>query len=324
MLHPYQTHKDLDADGLRAVVALRDEAIQIAKVSKITLSASSRQTVTVDDNPTPQPLKVVAGYLRAPSAFLAMADVGLAQHIVDHQLNKVKNDREIVFRSGKAVGDQAAGRIRLSGSTIVDRLIANVGDTRRANFYDMGNYADISIVGSKMTLKPKPSVDDITEGGFRVLYSEIMARAPSIEPYIERLVCTNGMVCRQHVQSFQFDTLDQFLDQFNFSIQKSNEIVDSTIRAQLAKAAETKVDRSEQAIRTIFANGRINPRLLSPSIAALMEEDDGTAFGVLQALTRAANALPYSHRLLLQETGAKEMARLDVAHCPTCWSSAVH
>ena len=322
MLHPYAQHKDLTADALREVVALRDQSIQISKVKNITLSGTNREVVTIDDSPTPHSLKVVSKYLKAPASFLASADLPLAQHIVEHQLKKVKNDREIVFRDGKAVGDQPSGSVHLSGAQIVDRMIAAAGQMRRANFYDMGNYIDVSLIGDKVTMKPK--VDDITEGGLRCLYSEIMARAPSIEPYIERLVCLNGMVFADRIQPFQFDTMDQFLAQFDTAVANSMQYVDTAIRAQLQKAADTKVERSEQALRTIFTNADLNPRLLSPAIAALSVEDDGTAFGVLQAITRAANTQNYSHRLALQSVGAKEMARLETVHCPTCWSSLTH
>lgn len=322
MLRPYAEKRDLDADGLRAVVALRDESIKVAKLSQIRLSNVNRAVVTVDDNPTPQSIKVIAKYLNAPAGFLATADMTLAQHIVDHQLQKVKTKREVVFRDNKAVGDQPADSLRLTGVEIIDRLIAGAGQMRTANFYDMGSYVDVSIVGDKVTMKPK--VNDITEGGLRCLYSEIMSRSPTLEPYVERLVCTNGMLVRDRIQAFEFNTMDEFLQQFDGAIIQANQYVDSAIRAQLTKAVETKVDRSEQALRQIFASRRLNPRLLSPAIAALAVEDDGSAFGVLQAITRAANTASYSHRLLLQEVGAKEMARLETVHCPTCWSEMTH
>lgn len=322
MLHPYAQHKDLNADQLREVVTLRDQSIQISKIKNITLSGANREVVTIDDNPAPQSMKVVSKYLKAPSSFLTASDLPLAQHIVDHQLKKVKEDREIVFRDGKAVGDQPAGSIRLSGAQIVDRMIAAAGTMRRGNFYDLGNYIDVSLCGDKITMKPK--LNDITEGGLRCLYSEIMARPPTLEPYVERLVCLNGMLIKKRMQAFQFNTMDQFLAQFDTACANSIQYVDTAIRAQLMKAADTKVERSEQALRTIFDNNNLNPRLLSPSLAALAVEEDGSAFGVLQAITRAANTQSYSRRLTLQEVGAKEMARLETVHCPTCWSSLVH
>lgn len=322
MLHPYASSTNLDADGLRAAVALRDESIGVSAPKSIRLMDVNRQTVMVDDHSTPQPIKAIAAYLGAPAGFLTIADRNLAQHIIDHQLSKVGDKRELVFRNGKAIGNRPAGSITLRGEAIVDKLIEGVGEVRRASFYDMGDHIDITLAGDKITLKPK--VDDITEGGLRCLYSELLARAPTIEPYVERRVCTNGMTIRQELETFKFDTLDDFLAQFDDSILRAQEIVDTTIRAQLQKAAETPVERSEQAIRTIFTNARLNSRLLGPAIAALAVEDDGTAFGVLQALTRAANAMPYTQRLSLQSTAAREMARLETVHCPTCWSSLVH
>lgn len=322
MLHPFAQHKDLNADALRQVIALRDESIKTTKIDRIRLSDSSRNTVFFDDDLQPQPIKVAAAYLKAPAAFLASADLMLAQHIVDHQFNKVKSKREIVFRDGKAIGDQPTESLRISGSQIVEKMIAGVGEVRRASVADMGSYIDITLAGDRVTMKPK--VNDITEGGLRCLYSEIIARQPTLEPYVERLVCTNGMTIRSRIQAFQFDTMDDFLKQFDGAVTSSIKYVDEAVRAQLQKAVETKIDRSEQAIRHIFESNRLNTRLLPGALAALTVEDDGTAFGVLQSITRAANTLDYSHRLLLQETGAKEMARLETVHCPTCWSSLVH
>lgn len=322
MLHPYATHKDLTADGLRQVVQLRDESIQISKVKSITLHDMGRETVMLDDNPIPQPIKIVAKYLDAPASFLVSADKMLAQHIVDHQLRNVKSDKEIVFRAGKAIGDQPAGKLRLSGAQIIDKMIKVAGEMRRGNFYDLGSYIDVCLIGDKVTMKPK--LDDITEGGLRCLYSEIMTRPPTLEPYVERLVCLNGMIVSSQLANFKFDTLEDFLGQFDTAAAKALQYVDEAVRKQLERAVDTKVDRSEQALRTIFDNQRLNPRLLSPSIAALAVEDDGTAFGVLQAITRAANTANYSQRIGMQQVGAKEMARLETVHCPTCWSSLVH
>lgn len=322
MLNPYAQYKDLSADALREVVAKRDESIKISKIKNITLSGVNREIVTIDDSPAPHSMKVISKYLKVPASFLSQADLPLAQHIVDHQLKKVKDESEIVFRDGKAIGDQPAGSIRLSGAQIVDKMIAAAGAMRRGSFYDLGNYIDVSLCGDKVTMKPK--LDDITEGGLRCLYSEIMTRPPTLEPYVERLVCLNGMIVRSRLETFKFSSLDQFMAQFDIAANSAIKYVDEAIRVQLTKAAETKVERSEQALRTIFENQRLNPQLLSPTLAALTIEEDGTAFGVLQAITRAANTARYSQRLLLQETGAKEMARLETVHCPTCWSSLVH
>lgn len=322
MLQPFAQHKDLNADSLRQVIALRDESIKTAKIDRILLNNVNRNTVLFNDDTQPQPLKIVADYLKAPAAFLASADFNLAQHIVDHQFNKVKEKREIVFRQGKAIGDQPTESMRISGSQIVEKMIAGVGEVRRASVYDMGNHIDVTLAGDKVTLKPK--VNDITEGGLRCLYSEILARAPTLEPYVERLVCTNGMVVKQRIQAFQFDTMDEFLKQFDDAVVSSLKYVDEAVRMQLQKAAETKVERSEQALRHIFESNRITPLLLPNAIAALTSEDDGTAFGVLQAITRSANSADYTRRVMLQQTSAKEMARLETVHCPTCWSSLVH
>ena len=322
MLRPYSEYKDLNADRLREVIAARDASISVSKIKRVRVHESSRETVLVDDNPIPQPLKIISQYLQAPASFLASADITLSQHIIDHQLKVVKNDREIVFREGKAVGDQAAGRIRLSGSQIVDNLIEVVGDVRRASVYDLGGNVDVVLSGDRVVLEPK--VGDITDSGVRMLYSEIMERPPALEPYVERLVCLNGMTFPDRLHTFRFDSISEFLSQFKASVQAALEFVNVQVRAQLTKAANTAVEKPEQAIRTIFDNSSLTPRLLSPALAALTIEDDGTAFGVLQALTRAANSVGYTHRLQLQSNASRELARLETVHCPTCWSSLVH
>jgi len=322
MLRPTSTYQDMDADGLMAAVTARDAAIKVSKIKDIKVVGAHRQSVLIDDNPVPQPLDVVAKFLGAPASFLASSDLQLAQYIVDHQFKKVKDKKELVFRNSRVVGHQPTGSYRISGTQVVEALIKGVGEVRRANLAEFGGHVDITLVGDKVTMKPK--VGDITEGGLRCLYSELLARPPQLEPYVERLVCANGMICRDRLDVFTFETMDKFLEQLNFSIEKSMKFVDTTIRAQLEKAVETKIDHSEQALRQIFESNRINPRLLSPTLAALTVEEDGSAFGVLQAITRAANTAGYSHRIAMQEIGAREMARLETVHCPTCWSTLTH
>lgn len=322
MLRPISTMQDINADALLAAVALRDQSLSSTKIGEIKLSSAHRQTVLIDDNPIPQSLEVIAEYLGAPKSFLAQADLPLAQHIVDHQFKKVKEERELVFKHDKAIGSQPTGNLRINGLSVVERMVKAVGEVRRANFYDFGDYVDVTIVGDKVTMKPK--VNDITEGGIRCLYSELLTRQPSIEPYVERLVCLNGMICKDYLDVIKFESMAQFIEQFEDSIMKASKYLDTTIRAQLQKAAETQIGHSDQALRQIFESNKLNTRLLPSTLAALTVEEDGTAFGVVQAITRAANAAPYSHRVTMQEVGAKEMARLETVHCPTCWSSLVH
>jgi hypothetical protein len=326
MLQPYATHKNIDAEALLAFAVSRDESIKTRKISQVRLTQSSvaSRSFMIDDNTTVQPLDAVAKYLGAPKSFLQTCDMNLAQHIVDHQFNKVRDKKELVFREHVAVGSRVIDSPRIYGQQIVEKLIAGVGEVRNSNFYDLGDYIDTTLAGDKVVMESKAKVGDITEGGIRCRYSELLTRAPSIEPYVERLVCTNGMIISDRLSVFDFEDMDQFIKQLEGSITKAMQFVDSSIRLQLQKANDTPVERGEQAIRHIFTERRLNPRLLSPAIAALALEDDGTAFGVLQAITRAANDMPYAHRALLQETGAKEMARLETMHCPTCWSSLSH
>lgn len=266
MLRPNSTHEKISADALMAAAVARDESIYTHRTKEIRLISAHRQSVILDDLETVQPLDVVAEYLDAPKSFLATADVSLAQYIVDHQLRKVNDRRELVFRNNKAIGSQPFGSKRIKGEQVVEKLIDAVGDVSHANLYDMGDHVDITIVGDKVTMKPK--VGDITEGGLRCLYSELLSRNPSIEPYVERLVCLNGMICTDRLDVFKFDTIEDFLHQMDASIVKSMQFVDTAIRAQLQNAAETKIDRSEQVLRQIFDSNRMNPRLLGRAIAA--------------------------------------------------------
>jgi hypothetical protein len=323
MLRPAAVYQDMNADALLSAVALRDDSIDGRKIKEIKLVGTNRSLVQIDDdNINLQPLDVFAKFLNAPTPFLASADLTLAQQIVDYQFNKVKEDKEIVFKNNKAVGHQPAGNKRITGLPLVQELVKSVGEVRRANLYDMGGYVDVCLAGDKITLKPK--VNDITEGGLRLLYSELHARPATLEPYVERLLCTNGMICSDRLESFKFETMEDFMQQIRLSVVKAMKFIDTAIRAQLEKAAQTKIDRSEQALRQIFESNRITPRLLPSAIAALTSEEDGTAFGVLQAITRTANTTGYTNRALLQSVGAREMARLETVHCPTCWSTLTH
>lgn len=323
MLCPVSSQKDLAIPALLELVAQRDNEIQSEKVESLRVFAGATEnTVKLNDYPNVQSFKEIAHFLEVPDSFMKKADLPLAQHIVDHQLKKVKADKEIVLRNNKAIGSQPAGRQKLSGVQIIEKMINGVGNAVRANFYDLGSYVDVALVGEKITLEPK--LNDITHGGVRCLYSEIMARAPTIEPYVERLVCLNGMIMSDKLTTFKFESMHQFIRDLEGSVTAAMAHLDTVIRAQLLKAVETPVENGEQAIRQIFSDRNLNARLLGPTQAALTIENDGTAFGVLQAITRAANATDYSHRITLQQVGAKEAARLDKVHCPACWSSLVH
>src|ERR1700735_2097147 len=155
MLRPISEQRDISADALLAAVALRDQSLQSYQVSEIKLSATHRQSVLIDDMTIPQSIEVIAGYLNAPKSFLTSADLPLAQYIVDHQFKKVKAEKELVFKNEKAIGSQPVKALRVNGLPIVEKMVKAVGEVRRAHFYDFGDYVDVTIVGDKVTMKPK-------------------------------------------------------------------------------------------------------------------------------------------------------------------------
>lgn len=311
----------LTRDQLMEKAAARDRDFRSMSLNSVRIQDSSRgrgivlneETIAIDDG-----FKEVVEMLGAPVGFVKKTHLGLADQIVKRLIEDVP-DKEILLRGGRILGHRQKGGGHVPAVEVCEKVLRTVPDIEKVMFFDLGKSFDAQVLCHSLEVKPK--VNDIVRGGVRLLYSEYMLREPEISTFSERLVCLNGMTHRENRVTFKFETHQKFMDELESSVNFCLSYFNTSVGENLKKAVEMKAP-GDQIIRQAFSRNRINPRYYDDVLLAHASENDGSAYGVLQAFTRAANAQDnYERRSKLQEVGGIELLEVARAHCPTCYSA---
>jgi hypothetical protein len=308
-------------DQLMDKAAARDKDFKTMDLRTARIQDSSRgrgvvlneELLAIDDG-----FNEIMTLMGAPVGFVKKTHVDLADQIVK-RLSQDAGDKEILLKGGRIIGNRPKGGGHVSSEEVCSKILKNVPDVEKVLFFDLGKSFDVQILCHSLEVKPKK--DDIVRGGLRFLYSEFMLREPEISAFSERLVCLNGMTHRESRMNFKFETYQKFMEELDMSINVCLNYFQSNVGENLKKAVEMKAP-GDQIIRQAFSRNHVNARFFDDVLAAHALENDGSAYGVLQAFTRAANVQnTYQNRSLLQEVGGIELLEVSRAHCPTCYST---
>lgn len=173
-------------------------------------------------------------------------------------------------------------------------------------------------------------VGDIVQGGLLIRNSEVGASRLAIQPFINRLGCTNGMVFGDEVLSgagfsqihlggrkaqgvYQFS--DQTLALENLAIfSKIRDVIRQTFEpgwfnatvAALKATTENKVPLPERAIGNVVDMAGLPDSTRDAILRAYLGEPDPTQYGIVQAVTATAKVCPSPEdRVSMEELGGR-------------------
>jgi hypothetical protein len=231
---------------------------------------------------------------------------------------KYKTKKKLVFKAGKLVADRPIDAPSIPALPVFETAFKVLPKPDKVVYIDVDDAVDARIICSSLQTKPK--VNDIVHGGIRFLYSEVESRRPQIEPYTERLVCLNGMCHHENHTVFALDEKRPFLKEVEKQTKVAMDQFAKVIAVNMLKSTKIKVD-STQAVRRIFQMHKISDRFYDAVLKALKKEKDGTAYGVLQAFTLAAQDFGYRDQTRLQSYAARELVAAGNAHCAECYAA---
>lgn len=256
-----------------------------------------------------------------PGGFLRRAPIDLSNTILKRMFKDMDTGKknQLVVKDKLAISSKLMDTPYLPAAPVFEKVFKELPGVNEVKFRDHDTYFDVDVVSEKVELKPK--LKDITNGGVRCRYSEFMFKKPSIEPFTERLVCLNGMTFPEFFNTYEFEDINSFLTTIGEAVKSAKETIESKISEQLKRATELKIN-GEQAIRRIFRQNRVPSKLLDGALAAHVIEGDGSAYGVIQSITRAANSdkVDDRNRYRLQGLGGAELAVVAASHCPACYA----
>lgn len=146
--------------------------------------------------------------------------------------------------------------------------------------------------------------DDILQVGIEIRNSERGTGAVRIDQVVYRLVCTNGMMGM--ATDSVFSKRHMFTNQGDLQMQISNSIKGllaegmGTIH-QFAAAKDRELATPIEMITKLAKDQKYSIKLIEQIVDAYNFEPDANVFGVVNAFTRAARALPIDKRIEVEE-----------------------
>lgn len=166
----------------------------------------------------------------------------------------------------------------------------------------------------------QPKVGDVVQAGVWCFHSPTARRNPEISSFVNRLACTNGMIASRSLSKFSWRATDEvdYLDWVEDSTVTAWESVDLEFDALTALTQQRLNGHAHAVLEDLFERHRVPSSLRSRVVDAVVDEADGTMYGIAQAFNRAANSVedPMQMRGLLMVTG--DIAAQD-ERCGECF-----
>jgi hypothetical protein len=177
--------------------------------------------------------------------------------------------------------------------------------------------AEIQLIFRQVSSEPRPG--DIISGGIWIRVSPIGLRAPSVEPFLLRLICANGMVVPERLCKTDGDRRKNGSD-FLQSAERAWRTLSEVMR-RLLDLAQERVDVEAEVV-TIARDLRLSTALRRALLNALERDElgnHGTLLDVVNAVSRVATHHDrlndaVRHRLM---TAAGLLLQSE-HRCPTC------
>lgn len=320
-------------DGLSTMLKERDSGTEEIRVhpNEIKFQLDSTDpTIKVGKKEfaaTTEALQTFGDLVQIPSAFLKRAHEKaqastLSALFDDMVKNSLLKDAKVTARGSFIQNVAEWGKTSITPGQIVDSAAKVLGgDAKVERLIDTPAFFGFDVrvpeTGKKGVVSEGKATDvrgkkvnDVTTGGFRAGLNIKQGLAPSIEEWMFRLICTNGMT-RQD-SGLKVDargqTVEQVLEEFESLAQLVMGRVEQTI-SHFYELREQPVDNVERTLRAIAREQGIPDR----STMALMElavsedmPDRPSMFDVVNLVTNFANSPAVNRdggRLILEGAG---------------------
>lgn len=197
-------------DGLRTELDRQDRQRSNCSTAQIALDlpnhvitfpregdASAGNQSLVEVPATPSGIQAIGDYCQVPTAFLKRLDPDLQQHLLSTLLTRADAQVSLEWQPGGVVDVMPVQREVVPPLALIDVAENVIGpDARVVEWWKTRGEFRFDVIVPEVTNFGRggdPRVDDITDGGLRFGQDLKHNLAPWVQPYLYRLICTNGM-----------------------------------------------------------------------------------------------------------------------------------
>lgn len=286
-------------------------------------------------------LSSLATFLEIPPKFFGRLDPDEQQFLISSRANRADKDVTLYYKQGGLHEARKAGETRVRPHKLIEAAmkVFPAESPIVDHWYDQ-NELRVDVIfpegfergsGGDQQGPGTPGVGDVTRGGVRIGQDRKNNTAPWIQPYLYRLVCTNGMevpdqgikINTQGAEEREIEILFEVeiaraVDRLEADIQAFYDLRNTPLGTDPTGALHRAATEQNLPLRTI---GR-----MEDLVPALMDETNGgeiTMFDVVNLMTNAAN----EPSMLNNRSGRRNLQRAGgvlindhAERCGTCHS----
>jgi hypothetical protein len=273
----------------------------------------------------------------APLSYIERLDSDILAVVMQRHLQRGDLGSTVTAfeENGELVAFDRADLVRLKTTDVFQAVAESFGpdasDVEVSNVSLSAATAEFQFL-SVNRLKNEVAPGDVVRAGLSVTHSPVGAHPTWVEAYLERLICRNGMLHRDHIGRQKPRTRRLPLDMPGahdmqlLQVQRLATQEFATLDRKLNALNQLREERAdvEPMLRRWLEMARLSVSALLPLLmeAWRVEGSEHTAYGVLNAITRLA-----THSNVLTVRQRRTIARLagllafqNVHLCPRCFS----
>lgn len=262
-------------------------------------------------------LGLLATLLKVPKNFLIDCSPHLALSIVQEFLSRRENPLDILTENGTVISFLEEGYINLPTEQLLETIQSALG----VEVEIAREWAGVEKYSLFITVPDAFSVsnDDKINFGVNIRGSLTGKVSTQIKLAYFRVICTNGMTIDEGAWSLPRRALESQAVAFQM-ISESVRVLYEQREAWVERfhqLSAIKVEDPRRALLDLVPHMGLSPRFTDAVVMAYGEEPDQSAWGVLNAFTRAANNVEnYEMAERLWSVGGKMLT--EGLSCPTC------
>jgi hypothetical protein len=311
--------------GEVVVVSPNNVSVDFAESRTIRLNTTNSN---IEMPMTEQGVKALSKWLDVPFKFLERQDSDLKQHIVSALIRKTSGDVTFEFNDQFGLLDARDPNALVISprryAEIASRVLSPDADVVEVNVSpELVQFEVVAPESLERGWGGDRQVNDLTVGGIRMGQNRKANTAPFVQPYLYRLICTNGMETRDDL--LKVDARGQTVDELLVSLEMQARQAFGRVESEIASFYDLRNERVSDPTQTLIRMAG-EAGLSDRTVLAIAERlpeftqdaSNVTMFDLINSITNAANDPAIRNRVAVRRTMEQAGGQQVISHIARC------
>jgi len=258
-------------------------------------------------------------FIGAPGKFLQKLHSDMRKSVIDYMIQKSHEvEGTITVQSNELLNVFKADQLLLPPDKVVTTVSSLFSDDDVVSQLDFRTGLVMNIRTSSVSTDVKPG--DITQGGIR--FDATHGKSPEVSAYMERLVCSNGMVATSDLDKLPVRgyTLTEVLNSMQSIADHYLRLTVPRFLDNWKKLTDVRSTNPEQLIHRLSKENDLSPKIETRIIEAAASLTDSSYYDVINLITSFQNAEGIDSKQInkLQVLGGNAVRDMGGHRCTNC------